>query len=313
MTEKWPEIPFGPWQDSCRHLQLISQIVGKYRLSHTPWLNHSWHATLYVTARGLTTSIVPDGPGGIEVEIDLIEHRVIARSTAGSIAATPLKPGSIADFRIRFTDIIEQVGGTPKFSDTPNEIPDAVRFSVDTAERRYDAEAVNAFFRACVQIDRVFKQFRTGFIGKVSPVHLFWGSFDVAVTRFSGNRAPRHPGGVPALPDDVTAEAYSHQVSSAGFWPGGGGIDYPAFYSYAYPGPDGFAEAIVEPAEARFDQTLGEFILPYDAVRTAPDPDKALLAFLQTSYDAAAILGQWDRANLECAPGRPLEARSVET
>ena len=164
-----------------------------------------------------------------------------------------------------------------------------------------------------MQIDRVFKQFRTGFIGKVSPVHLFWGSFDIAVTRFSGNRAPRHPGGVPALPDDVTAEAYSHQVSSAGFWPGGGGIDYPAFYSYAYPGPDGFAEAIVEPAEARFDQTLGEFILPYDAVRTAPDPDKALLAFLQTSYDAAAILGQWDRANLECAPGRPLEARSVET
>ena len=307
----WPDIPYPAWRDSCAALHLYAQIVGKYRLARTPWVNHSWHATLYVDARGLTTSLIPDGPGGTEVQLDLIDHRVIARATDGAVASMELGPMSVAAFHAGFLDLIGAIGGTPAFNGVPNEVPDALPFAEDRAERPYDADAVNRFFRACVQVDRVFKLFRTGFLGKVSPVHLFWGSFDLAVTRFSGRRAPLHPGGVPALPDDVTREAYSHEVSSAGFWPGGGGVEFPAFYAYGYAAPEGFRSARVQPAEAYFDTKLGEFILPYDAVRTAADPDAALMDFLETSYAAEADTAGWNRAELECRRGSPLVPRPV--
>lgn len=311
MANDWPEIPYPAWRDTCAALHLFSQIVGKYRLARTPWVNHSWHATLYVGARGLTTSAVADGPGAIEIRLDLIDHRVIAEASDGRTAWFALQPMSVAQFHQRFTEILQAVGGSPHFDGRPNEIADSVPFLEDTAARPYDAEAVNRFFRALVQVDRVLKHFRTGFLGKVSPVHLFWGSFDLAVTRFSGRTAPLHPGGVPNLPDIVTQEAYSHEVSSAGFWPGGGGVDFPAFYAYGYSAPAGFSEARVAPEQGYFDKALGEFILPYDAVRQAVDPDAMLMAFLETTYAAEAEGAGWDRANLECATGEPLRPRAT--
>jgi Family of unknown function (DUF5996) len=304
MAEAWPDIPYLPWRDSCAALHLWAQIVGKYRLANTPWLNHSWHATLYVDARGLTTGLVPDGPG-IEIAFDFQRHTLVGVTTDGRSAEFPLGPMSVADFLRQFLDLLSMLGGNPRFNGRPHEVVSPVPFAEDLAERPYDGEAVARFFGACVSIDRVFKRFRTGFLGKVSPVHLFWGSFDLAVTRFSGRLAPRHPGGVPALPDAVTREAYSHQVSSAGFWPGGGGVDYAAFYSYAYPPPPGFSQTVVAPAEAFFHETLGEFLLPYDAVRRAADPEAMLMAFLGSTYRAAADAGQWDSAALECLLGVP--------
>lgn len=312
MTIPWPDIPFQPWRETCAAVHLYAQVIGKYRLAHTPWINHSWHATLYFNGRGLTTSIVPDGPGGIEIELDLLDHKVIGTASDGRSASFALVNMSVADFHSRFVDLVMKIGGTPEFHGQPNEIADGLPFRDDHEARPYDADAVTRFFQACVQVDRVFKQFRTGFLGKVSPVHLFWGSFDLAVTRFSGRVAPLHPGGIPALPDNVTCEAYSHEVSSAGFWPGGGGIDFPAFYSYAYPGPEGFSEAEIAPSAAYFDATLGEYILPYDAVRKADDPGSTLMQFLQSTYDAAARLGQWNRAQLECQSGVPRRPRSLD-
>jgi hypothetical protein len=308
---QWPDIPYGPWRETCSALHLYMQIAGKYRLARTPWVNHSWHATFYVDGRGFTTSIVPDGPGGVEIVFDLIEHEVVGTATDGRTERFALGPMSVAAFHLRFVDMVRQLGGVAEFDGCPNEIPDPVPFEEDRAERPYDADAVTRFFQASVAVDRVLKRFRTGFLGKVSPVHLFWGSFDLAVTRFSGRPAPLHPGGIPALPDDVTREAYSHEVSSAGFWPGGGPIDFPAFYSYAYPAPDGFADAHVSPEAAYFDKGLGEFLLPYDAVRLADDPEATLMAFLETTYQAAADLGRWDRTALECAPGEPRRPRPV--
>ncbi len=305
----WPDIPYPPWRETCAALQLYAQIAGKYRLARTPWLNHSWHATLYVNARGLTTSLVPDGPGGIEITFDLVDHAVTGAATDGRTARFALGPMSVAEFHARFLDLLRTLGGTPKLHGAPNELPDPVPFAQDRAPRPYDADAVSRFHQALVAIDRVLRQFRTAFLGKASPVHLFWGSFDLAVTRFSGRAAPLHPGGVPGLPDDVTREAYSHEVSSAGFWPGGGPIDYPAFYSYAYPAPAGFAAARVQPEAAAFNATLGEFILPYDAVRSAREPEATLMAFLQSTYRAAADLGGWDTGALECAMGQPLRPR----
>ncbi|MEQ8444537.1 MAG: DUF5996 family protein [Pelagibacterium sp.] len=308
----WPDIAFEPWKDTGAALHLYSQIVGKYRLAHTPWVNHSWHATLYVSPRGLTTGTVCDGGGGAaEIVFDFHQHAVVGTAADGRSAQFALEPMSVAGFAQKFTKLLQDIGATVQFDGRPNEIADALPFAEDVAERPYDADAVRRFHGALVQIERVFGTFRTGFLGKVSPVHLFWGSFDMAVTRFSGRGAPPHPGGIPALPDDVTREAYSHEVSSAGFWPGGGGIDYPAFYSYAYPTPDAFAKAPVRPEAAFFHEALGEFILPYDAVRKADDPDATLLAFLQSTYDAAASLGNWDRAALECSTGVPLRPRAV--
>ena len=307
----WPEIPYEPWRETCSALHIYTQIVGKYRLARTPWVNHSWHATLYVNARGFTTSIVPDGPGGIEIAFDLIDHVVVGAATDGRTARLPLGPTTVASFHQRFRELVRALGGTADFDGSPNEVPAPVRFEDDHAARPYDAARVTRFFQACVAVDRVLKQFRTSFLGKVSPVHLFWGSFDFAVTRFSGRSAPPHPGGIPALPDNVTREAYSHQVSSAGFWPGGGAIDFPAFYSYAYPAPEGFAQARVAPDAAYFDQGLGEFLLPYEAVRIAGDPEALLLSFLESTYRAAADLGGWDRATLECASGVPRRPRPL--
>jgi hypothetical protein len=311
MSAVWPDIPYESWRDTCSALHLYTQIVGKYRLARTPWVNHSWHATLYVNARGLTTSLVPDRPGGVEVCFDLLAHEVTVASVDGRRACFPLRPMSIASFHAQFRDLMRAVGGTPEFDGRPNEIPAAVPFAQDRAERPYAADAVARFFQALVAVDRVLKHFRTGFLGKVSPVHLFWGSFDLAVTRFSGPSAPPHPGGIPALPDEVTREAYSHEVSSAGFWPGGGGVEFPAFYSYAYAAPAGFSEALVEPAEAYFDKRLGEFVLPYDVVRRSRHPETVLTAFLQSTYNAAADLGRWNRAALECPTGVPRQPRPL--
>jgi hypothetical protein len=310
MSAVWSEIPFEAWRETCAALQLYTQVVGKYRLARTPWINHSWHATFYVDARGLTTSLIPDA-AGIEIIFDFNNHIVIGEDADGRRAEIPLEPMSVAEFHRRFRELISRLGGTPKFHGRPNEIPNPIPFRDDHQTRPYDAGAVTRFFHALVAISRVFYRFRTGFLGKVSPVHLFWGSFDLAVTRFSGRPAPIHPGGVPNLPDDVTREAYSHEVSSAGFWPGGGGTEFPAFYSYAYPVPEGFADAEVAPEGAYFDQKLGEFILPYEVVRSSTAPEATLIEFLESTYRAAADLGGWDRQALECPEGRPLRPRPV--
>jgi len=307
----WPDIPYAPWRDTCAALHLYAQVVGKYRLARTPWVNHSWHATFYVNARGLTTSLVPDAPGAVEIVLDLVDHAVTGSVVGGRRASFALGPMSVAEFHARFLDLLRGLGADPLFHGRPNEVPAPVPFARDHAPRPYDAAAVARFHRALVLIDGVFARFRTGFVGKVSPVHLFWGSFDLAVTRFSGRAAPLHPGGIPALPDAVTREAYSHEVSSAGFWPGGGGIDEPTFYSYAWPAPPGFADARVAPDAARFDARLGEFLLPYAAVRAAADPEAALMDFLGSTYRAVADLGGWDRAALDCATGEPGRPRRL--
>jgi len=306
----WPDIPFKAWRETCSALHLYSQVVGKYRLARTPWVNHSWHATFYVDARGLTTSLVPDG-SGIEVVFDLVSHKVLGQAADGGKGEISLGPMSVAEFHTQFRELVARLGGTPEFDGRPNEVADPIPFRDDRQARPYDAEAVTRFFKVLVSINRVFSRFRTGFIGKVSPVHLFWGSFDLAVTRFSGRPAPLHPGGIPALPDDVTREAYSDEVSSAGFWPGGGGTDFAAFYSYAYPTPKGFAEAQVAPEGAYFDQKLGEFLLPYDVVRTSTEPESTLMAFLESTYRAAADLASWDREALECQIGQPRRPRPL--
>jgi hypothetical protein len=298
-------LPTASWRETYATLQLWTQIVGKIRLARTPWLNHSWHVTLYVTARGLTTSSIPDGRRSFEIEFDFIDHRLLISTSDGLRRQFAFAGHSVASFYERMMAELAALGIDVAIDEMPNELPDPIRFSQDTQHASYDADAVGRFFRILVGADRVFKQFRTAFLGKASPVHFFWGSFDLAVTRFSGRRAPRHPGGVPHLPDLVVYEAYSHEVSSAGFWPAGGAIDYPAFYCYAYPEPAGFRTAKVRPDAAFFSEALGEFILPYDAVRTAADPDQALLEFLQSTYEAAAIAAKWDRDALECAPGRP--------
>ncbi len=301
----WPPLPYGEWKSTCETLQLWTQIVGKVRLAQTPWLNHSWHAPLYVTARGLSTSLIPHGRRAIDLEFDFIDQTLIMRSTEGPARDIVLEPMSVADFHRRVLAALAEMGTPVAINGAPNEMPSAIPFTEDHAARDYDPDAAQRFWRILVQAHRVFSHFRTGFLGKASPVHFFWGSFDLAVTRFSGRPAPPHPGGVPHLPDAVAREAYSHEVSSAGFWPGGGAIDYPAFYSYAYPEPAGFRAAPVRPAEALFNAALGEFLLPYEAVRTAADPDAVLLAFLASTYEAAADNAGWDRAALECGLGVP--------
>jgi len=307
----WPELPYAVSRPTLETLQLWTQIVGKVRLAQTPWLNHGWHVTLYVSARGLTTGLIPHGALGFDLELDLISHELVVRVSDGGEGRIDLAPGSIADFHAEVLETLARLGVPVEIDIHPNEMPAPIPFPRDTGEREYDRDVAHRFWRALVQCDRVFKLFRTRFVGKCSPVHFFWGSFDLAVTRFSGRTAPRHPGGVPYLPDAVTREAYSHEVSSAGFWPGSGDVQYAAFYSYCYPMPAGFADAAIMPEEARFDPLLGEFLLPYDAVRTAPDPDAALLAFLQTTYEAAANAGGWDREALEIDEGRPGRPRLV--
>ncbi len=305
VEEAWPGLPYAAWRGSCETLHLWTQIVGKIRLARTPWLNHSWHVTLYVTATGLTTSPIPDGARSFQIDFDFIDQTLRISTSDGQRRQLPLAAQSVATFYAAVMSALAELGIDVKIDDRPNELPDPIRFGDDQVHASYDPDAAHRFWQVLRQADRVFGKFRTGFLGKSSPVHFFWGSFDLAVTRFSGRPAPRHPGGVPNLPDAVAQEAYSHEVSSAGFWPGGGAIDYPAFYSYAYPAPEGFATTRVRPDAAFFSEALGEFILPYDAVRTAADPDSALLDFLQSTYEAAANAARWDRAALESSLGRP--------
>ena len=307
----WPELPTASWHDTYATLHLFTQVIGKIRLARTPWLNHSWHVTLYVSGRGLTTSPIPDGARNFEIEFDFIDHMLKISTSDGASRQFTLAGNSVASFYARVMALLAELGIHVTIDQVPNELPDPIRFSEDTGHATYDADAVRRFFQILVNADRVFKQFRTSFLGKASPVHFFWGSFDLAVTRFSGRRAPRHPGGIPNLSDDVACEAYSHEVSSAGFWPGSGAIDYPAFYSYAYPEPSGFRRAKVRPEAAFFNEAMGEFILPYDAVRSSNDPDRALLAFLQSTYEAAAVAAKWDRDALECATGEPGVVREI--
>lgn len=307
----WPELPTSAWRETYATLHLFTQVIGKIRLSRSPWLNHSWHVTLYVTARGLSTSPISDDARVFEIEFDFIDHILRISVSDGAVRQFALAGHSVASFYAETLAALADLGIQVTIDEMPNELADPVRFTQDTSHASYDADAVSRFFQILRNADRVFKRFRTGFLGKASPVHFFWGSFDLAVTRFSGRRAPRHPGGVPHLPDAVAVEAYSHEVSSAGFWPGGGAIDYPAFYSYAYPEPAGFRAATVKPDAAFFSETLGEFILPYDAVRVSDDPEQTLLDFLQTTYEAAANAAKWDREALECALGQPGVVRQI--
>jgi hypothetical protein len=297
--EAWPDLPLQAWRDTCATLHLWMQIVGKVRLAQTAWINHSWHVTLYVTARGLTTSPIPYRDRAFEIDFDFVDHRLDVRSSDGRTAGFALEPMTVAAFYTRLQERMAELDLHVKIYAKPNEIEDPIPFAEDTVHRSYDGEAAHRFWRALVQAERVLTVFRARFIGKCSPVHLFWGAPDIAVTRFSGRTAPEHPGGIPHLPDRVTREAYSHEVSSCGFWAGGGAIDYPAFYAYAYPEPPGFAQAAVAPAEAFYSPDLREFILPYDVVRQSADPDATLLAFLQATYEVAANLASWDRAALE--------------
>ncbi len=305
----WPDIPYARWKDTGASLHMWSQIVGKFRLMQTPWINHSWQATFYVNAQGLTTSLIPGDGRGYEVLFDLRNHWLRIESTDGQSASFALEAMSVSFFYDKFRDALRTVGAPTDIHHAPNEVPDPVPFAKQTSVGDYNPDAATDFWRALVSIDAVFKHFRTGFVGKVSPVHLFWGSFDLAVTRFSGREAPLHPGGFPALPDEITREAYSHEVSSAGFWPGGGGVDEAAFYSYAYPTPEGFKDAPVSPPAAYYLDELGEFVLPYAAVRAAENPSEELLSFLMSTYEAAANLGKWDRKALECDLGRPRAPR----
>jgi hypothetical protein len=295
--EAWPSLPYPAWRDTCTTLHLWTQVVGKIRLMQTPWVNHSWHVAYYVTARGLSTSPIRHGVRIFQIDFDFIDHRLLIETGEGERRTLRLEPRTVADFYQAVTGALSDLGVPVAIHTTPNELVEAIPFEEDQTHRSYDAEAVGRFFAALLQADRVLKEFRARFNGKCSPVHFFWGSFDLAVTRFSGRPAPRHPGGVPHLPDRVAREAYSHEVSSCGFWPGNDALPEPAFYAYAYPEPDGYSMAAAGPS-GYYHRELREFILPYDEVRKHRTPDVLLLDFLQRTYDAAARLGRWDQAGI---------------
>ncbi|MGC2051566.1 MAG: DUF5996 family protein [Methylovirgula sp.] len=306
----WPVLDYPAWRNSALTLQLWMQIIGKIRLVQTPWLNHSWHVPFYVSSRGLQTSPIPFGRETVDVEFDFVGHRLLCRASIGSSAALDLKPMSVASFHREVMSLFERLGCPVRISHEPSEFPDPIPFDQDHTHADYDASAVHRFWRALLHADNALKLFRTGFLGKASPVHFFWGGFDLAVTRFSGRKAPSHPGGIPGLSDHVTREAYSHEVSSAGFWPGSDRYPDAAFYAYAYPEPAGFRDWPVA-VEARYVAELGEFILPYRAVQAALDPDGSLQNFLEATYAAAATLGKWDRSALECVRGQPGKPRPL--
>ena len=293
----WPAVPVAEWIATRDTLQLWTQIVGKVRMASTPLMSHWWNVPLYVSARGLTTSMIPHGSRAFEVDFDLVAHRLEIVVSDGAVASMELAPRTVADFYTELMGHLDALGLATPIWTMPVEIPDAIAFEDDTQHSSYDAGQAHRFWLALVQMDRVFEVFRSRFVGKVSPVHLFWGALDLAVTRFSGRTAPPHPGGAPNCGPHVMHEAYSHEVSSAGYWPGPD--DEGVFYSYAYPAPEGFAEAALDVPGARYDDALGEFTLPYEAVRAASDPDGLLLSFLQATYDVAADLARWDREALE--------------
>ena len=298
-SESWPALPLSEWADTYATLHMWTQIVGKVRLALAPRVNHWWEVPLYVSARGLTTSPIPYDDGVFEVHFDFIDHRLDVITSWGETRSMLLEPRTVAEFYTAFLEILTTLEIEPKIWNMPVEIPNPIRFNQDRVHGAYDPRYANAFWRILVAVDAIFKEFRSGFIGKVSPVHFFWGSFDLAVTRFSGRRAPERPGA-----DPITREAYSHEVSSVGFWPGGGDVKGAAFYSYAAPAPEGFGARAVRPVAAFYQQQLGELLLMYDDVRTAQSPREALLEFCQSTYDAAADLGHWDRAALEKTPPR---------
>jgi hypothetical protein len=289
-----PALPFDSWKDTLATLHMWTQVVGKVRLKLCPLVNHFWNVTFYLTARGMTTSAMPYPRGTVEVRFDFIDHKLLIETSEGRMVALALKPQSVAEFYKEFMAALADLGVTVKIWTMPCEIPDPTPFEKDYLHAAYDPVAVHKFWRITAWVDQIFREFRAGFLGKVSPVHFFWGSFDLAVTRFSGRRAPERPGA-----DPITREAYSHEVSSAGFWPGGGDIKGPAFYSYAAPEPSGFAGRKIQPAAAFYHPQLKEFLLMYDDVRTAASPKTALMEFLQSTYDAAADTGNWDRKALE--------------
>jgi hypothetical protein len=295
----WPTLPLEAWKETAATLHLWMQIVGKIRLERMPWINHSWHVPLYVTARGMTTSPMPHGDRTFQIDFDFIDHLLLIEASDGTIRKMALRARSVADFYLELTTILADMGLGVRIQTMPNEIAECIPFEKDQAHKSYDPEYAHRFWRVTAQADRVFKIFRARFTGKCSPVHFFWGSFDLAVTRFSGRAAPEHAGGVPHLADWVVREAYSREVSSCGFWPGGEPTPFPLFYSYAYPEPPGYASAAVRPAGAQYHPVLREFILPYERVREAASPDEVLLDFLQSTYEATADLGQWDRGALE--------------
>lgn len=305
----WPSLPYSSWRDTAKTLQLWVQIVGKVRLALTPWVNHSWQVPLYLTSRGLGTSPIPTSEESFEIEFDFIAHRLVVRVSSGAERTLALEPQSVAVFYRQVMQLLHELGIAVAINEMPNEVPDPILFPQDRTHASYDANATHAFWRVLVQADRIFKLFRSGFLGKASPVHFFWGGFDLAVTRFSGRRAPLHAA-MPGLPDAVTREAYSHEVSSAGFWPGHDAFPRAAFYSYAYPEPPGFRQCQVT-SGAYFDDNLGEFILPYEVLRAAADPEALLLGFLSSTFAAAAEAGQWDRAALECPLGAPNQVRKA--
>jgi hypothetical protein len=297
--ETWPDLPLNAWKDTYATLHMWLQIAGKIQLAQCLWVNHSWHVPLYVTARGLTTSLIPHDTRNFQIDFDFIGHRLTVQASDGHSGGFALEPMAVAFFYKRLMEEMCKLDLNVSISRKPNEVAEPIPFDQDETHRSYDGEYANRFWRILVQADRVFKIFRARFVGKCSPVHFFWGAPDLAVTRFSGRNAPVHPGGIPNLPDWVTREAYSHEVSSCGFWPGGGPISYAAFYSYAYPEPAGFASAPVGPSGAFYSNDLREFILPYAVVRESQSSDDTLLEFLQSSYEAAADLANWDRKALE--------------
>lgn len=294
----WPELPLAEWKDTYETLHMWTQIIGKIRLKLTPLENHWWNVTLYVTSRGLTTSTIFYKGRHFQIDFDFIDHLLKIETTAGSSKTIALKPCSVAEFFQETMAALESLGLSVNIWTTPSEVPDPIPFEQDLKHTTYEPEYANQFWRILVEADRVLKHFRSRFIGKVSPVHFFWGGFDLAVTRFSGRPAPAHPG-TPYGARFVDVEAYSHEVSSCGFWPGGGPVDKPIFYAYAYPEPQGFRDYPIQPPEAFYHTGMGEFLLPYDEVRTAKSPDDVLLSFLQSTYDAAATCANWDRHALE--------------
>ncbi|NCJ08202.1 hypothetical protein GS597_17150 [Synechococcales cyanobacterium C] len=298
----WPSLSLAAWQDTYATVHRWTQIVGKIRLALAPNLNHWWQSTLYVTPRGLTTSVIPYGTRTFQISFDFLDHQLQIETSDGMIKRIPLTPRSVAEFYQTVMTALSEIGIEVRIWPMPQEIAEPLRLDQDDQHSAYDPEYAQRFWRILVQVDRVMTLFRSRFMGKSSPVHFFWGSFDLAVTRFSGRRAPEHPGGVPNMADWVTREAYSHEVSSCGFWPGGGAVVEPVFYAYAYPAPEGFQDYPVQPQAAFYSSEMQEFILPYEAVRQADDPDAALLTFLQSTYEAAANLGHWDRAALERNP-----------
>jgi hypothetical protein len=298
-TAAWPTLPLAEWQDTCQTLHMWTQMVGKTRLALAPMENHWWQVTLYLTARGLTTSPMPVGGRTLAVDFDFIDHRLDIRSSDGAGRSIALRPRSVADFHAEYLGALRGLEAEPRMRPVPVEVEIAIPFAEDRTHSSYDPDAAHRWWRLLAHADVVLKRFRGRFLGKASPVHFFWGSFDLAATRFSGRPAPQHPGGAPNTPDYVMTEAYSHECSSCGFWPGGGPVAEPAFYAYAYPEPPEYSRHPVRPDGARYSAEMREFILPCEVVRAAADPAESLLEFLQSTYEGAADLGRWNRASLD--------------